>query len=537
MSRTIFISVGLMLAGVATAQLSSQLVASGLSRPVSTAFPPDETNRIFIVEQRVGATTDGRIRIVKNGVLLATPFITISGIGIGGEQGVLGITFHPNYATNGFFYVNFVNSAGTTVIRRYTASPPTADTASTTTGFDIALISQPYENHNGGTIHFGADGYLYIGNGDGGSGNDPQNRAQSLTSELGKFLRVDVNSDGFPGDSTRNYAIPPANPFVGGSTVDDAIWSYGWRNPWKWSFDPVRNNGFGGMVVMDVGQDTMEEVNYEPPATPGLNYGWRVFEGTFNTGLGGGTPPFVAPIAEYPHPEGCSISGGLIYRGVRLGTAFYGRAVYSDFCGAFVRSVGLNFNPDGTATPGTIIDHGFSLGTQVAAVDADPNGEILYVLRNGSVRRLTDLTNRYGISGQVVFSNLDPGAPRPSSATFEFRNVGSTTPLYSLTVGLDATGQFRLPAPTGAFDIAVKRTHWLRRKVTSSTGPNDATGVILTLVNGDVNGDNVVDSDDFDDLVANFGGSGPTADLDENGSVDSDDFDILVGAFGQSGDQ
>lgn len=536
MYRSIFTLALVAATGLGFAQLGSQLVASGLSRPVSTAFPPAETNRIFIVEQRVGTTTDGRIRIVKNGSLLTTPFLTISGIGTGGEQGVLGIAFHPDYATNGYFYVNFVNAAGNTVIRRYQSSPPTSDVANAASGYDIAIISQPYENHNGGTLHFGPDGYLYLGMGDGGSGNDPENRAQNLNSELGKFLRIDVSSDGFPTDATRNYAIPATNPYVGGTAADDAIWSYGWRNPWKWSFDLPRNNGFGGLIVMDVGQDTMEEVNYEPPATPGLNYGWRVFEGTFNTGLGGGTPPFVTPIAEYPHPEGCSISGGLIYRGVRLGLAFYGRAVYSDFCGAFVRSVGLNFNPDGTATPGTIVDHAFSLGTQVAAVDADPNGEILYVLRNGSVRRLTDATNRYGVSGQVVFSNLAPGAPKPASATFEFRSVGSTTPLYTLTVGLDATGRFRLPAPTGAFDIAVKRTHWLRRKLTTSTGPSDATGITLTLINGDINGDNQVDSDDFDELVANFGGAGPTADLDESGGVDSDDFDILVGSFGQIGD-
>lgn len=305
---------------------SSRRIASGLSRPVFVTAPAGDMSRIFIVEQRSSST--GRIRIVKDGNLLGTPFLSVT-VSTGSEQGLLGLAFHPDYANNGFFYINYTRSDGDTVIARYTVSgnPDIADSGSAQT---VMIIDQPFSNHNGGYLAFGPDGYLYIPTGDGGSGNDPGNRAQNINELLGKILRVDVNGDDFPGDGNKNYANPPTNPFVGVNGLDE-IWAIGMRNPWRCDFD----NLTGDLYIGDVGQDVREEIDFQPASsTGGENYGWRCKEGTRCTGLSGCScddTTLVDPIHEYDHGPGCSVSGGVVYRGAAI-AVLPGTYFFSDFC-------------------------------------------------------------------------------------------------------------------------------------------------------------------------------------------------------------
>jgi glucose/arabinose dehydrogenase len=298
-------------------RISTKRIVSGLSRPLYVTAPPGDTDRLFIVEQHTG-----RIRILNlnTGLINSTPFLDIDGLATANEQGLLGMVFDPNYGTNGFFYVNFTETNRTTNIRRYQVSAGDPDIADPGSGTVIITYSQPFSNHNGGWLGFGPDGFLYISTGDGGSGNDPGNRAQDITDQkLGKILRIDVDGDDFPGDETRNYAIPNSNPFVG-KTGDDDIWAYGLRNPWRASFDRLT----GDFYIADVGQGQREEINFQfASSTGGENYGWRVMEGTRcnfpNDTLPCNDPSFTPPIHEYSHvpvPDGgFSITGGYVYRG------------------------------------------------------------------------------------------------------------------------------------------------------------------------------------------------------------------------------
>lgn len=313
------------IAGVGIPELHTTRVASGLFLPVFATYAPGDFSRLFIIEK------PGRIRILNldTGVLSATSFLDINSLVGGGnstndERGLLGLAFHPNYQDNGFFYVDYTNNSSDTTIRRYTvsANPDIADAGSGTT---LLVIDQPFSNHNGGWIGFGPlDGYLYIGMGDGGSANDPGNRAQDITNQLlGKMLRIDV-------DGAAPYGIPPSNPFVG-LTGDDEIWAYGLRNPWRSSFDRET----GDLYIADVGQNAWEEINFQRSASPGgLNYGWRCMEGNHCTGLSGCTcnaASLTDPIHEYFHNQGCSITGGYVYRGCAI-PELQGTYFFSDFC-------------------------------------------------------------------------------------------------------------------------------------------------------------------------------------------------------------
>nr|MDP7290032.1 PQQ-dependent sugar dehydrogenase [Phycisphaerae bacterium] len=315
---------GAVVLAIATAAVSAagiptgtQRVGSGFNRPIFATSPVGDFDRLFVAEQHTG-----RIRILDpdTGTINATPFLDINSLATGNEQGLLGMAFDPDYATNGFFYVNVTVSGGTTHIRRYqiSANPDIANAASAQT---VMTYSQPFSNHNGGWLGFGPnDGLLYISSGDGGAGNDPGGRGQDITNNLlGKMLRIDPSGDDFPADAGRNYANPASNPFVG-VTGDDEIWAYGLRNPWRSSFDRVT----GDLYIADVGQNAREEVDFQPVASSGgENYGWRLREGTIATptgGVGGNAPPgAVDPIYEYTHgggaAQGFSITGGYVYRG------------------------------------------------------------------------------------------------------------------------------------------------------------------------------------------------------------------------------
>jgi len=296
--------------------LTLQSVASGLVLPVDIANAGDGSGRLFIVEQ------DGRIRILSGGQLLPTSFLDITPLlrTSGSEQGLLGVAFHPNYSSNGYFFVNYTRqSDAATVIARYTRSATDANVADPASAKVLLTIAQPYSNHNGGGLRFGPDGLLYIGMGDGGSANDPENRAQDLGTLLGKMLRINVDNPSPP-----YYSIPPGNPF------QNEIWAYGLRNPWRFSFDRAT----GDLFIADVGQGAWEEINFQRAGTgAGANYGWRIMEGAHCSGLGGTCPDasLALPVLEYAHTLGCSVTGGFRYRG-SASPALAGYYLYGDYC-------------------------------------------------------------------------------------------------------------------------------------------------------------------------------------------------------------
>ena len=298
-------------------------VARNLSNPVFITHSGDGSGRLYIVEK------GGRIKILQNGTLRSTPFLNLSAkVSSGSEQGLLGLAFHPSYVDNGKFYVNYTNTSGDTVIAEYTRSSANPNVANPT-GSTLLAIDQPYSNHNGGMLAFGPDRYLYVGMGDGGSSGDPGNRAQSLNTLLGKILRIDVDNEA----GGKKYAIPPGNPFAGVSGLDE-IWSFGLRNPWRFSFD----RRTGDMWIGDVGQNRYEEINRSPAvngvdAGKGLNYGWRVLEGNacFNPSSGCNKAGKSPPMAVYSHSSGCSVTGGYVYRGLAY-RGLVGGYVFGDFC-------------------------------------------------------------------------------------------------------------------------------------------------------------------------------------------------------------
>lgn len=293
-------------------------VAGGLNLPVHIGHAGDGSGRLFLVEQ------PGRILILDNGAVLPTPFLDIRALVLsGGERGMFSVAFPPGYPSKGHFYVDYTRVPdGATVVARYavTVDPNIADNGSETV---LLIVGQPFSNHNGGQLAFGPDGYLYIGMGDGGSGGDPQNNAQSPGTLLGKLLRLDVESGAVP------YGIPADNPFLGDPDFLEEIWALGLRNPWRFSFD----RDTGDLYLADVGQNRVEEVDFLPFGSGGgSNYGWSVMEGDLCFSDPSCTPGgFVLPVATYDHDQGCSVTGGYVYRGSTY-PALQGLYFYGDFC-------------------------------------------------------------------------------------------------------------------------------------------------------------------------------------------------------------
>ncbi len=373
------------------AQLQGQVYATGFQSPIAFVQDPTDRNVQFVVEQR------GRIRVVHNGTIVDGDFLNLSSsVLCCGERGLLGLAFAPNYGSTGRFYVNFTNATGDTVVARFTRSSPTL--ADPSSRFDLQLegtrrsISQPYSNHNGGHLAFGPDGYLYIGLGDGGSGNDPEHRAQNPNELLGKMLRIDVNvldNDAF------GYRIPPDNPFIGASSARDEIWAFGLRNPWRYSFDDVARGGTGALVIADVGQSQREEINYEPRGASGRNYGWRNREGTRDniTSRPLAYQPATDPIFEYGRGDGISVTGGFVYRGTRLGAAHRGRYFFGDYSGR-VWSLALTLESSGEARASDRREHTAELGGSavlglISSFGVDADGEIYVVNHSGRIIRIS----------------------------------------------------------------------------------------------------------------------------------------------------
>lgn len=345
--------------------LALETVATGLSDPLFATAPAGDP-RLFVVEQT------GRIRIVRAGRLLPAPFLDLTDrVRAGGEQGLLSVAFHPRYAENGFLYVDYTDRRGDTRIVRFTASrdPDRADPA---TAREILMVEQPFANHNGGLVMFGPDGMLYVGMGDGGSGGDPYGNGQNQGTLLGKMLRLDV-------DRRDPYSVPRDNPFAGRAGMRGEIWAYGLRNPWRFCFDPPT----GSLVIADVGQNRWEEINLVPANRAGLDYGWNVMEGDhcFRTGNCDRTGR-VIPVVEYGHGEGCSVTGGFVYRGRRM-PSLAGHYFYGDYCRGWIRSFKLE--------PGGVSAHrewrGLKPGN-ITSFGQDGTGELIVCTSDGAVRRI-----------------------------------------------------------------------------------------------------------------------------------------------------
>ncbi len=372
MLKSILVGAALIAAAgsAATAQqLTTQVYQTGVTRPVFMTHAGDGSGRAFIVEQ------PGRVRLVDaNGTLQTTPYLDIQSLVTGGtsssdERGLLGLAFHPDYETNGKLYVNYtatISGSLRTVVAEYTVSSINPNFADPASARIIITIAQPFTNHNGGWLGFGPDGYLYIGMGDGGSGNDPGDRAQRLSFLLGKMLRIDVNNM----DPGLAYAVPASNPFAndGDPNTLAEIWAYGLRNPWRTSFDRLT----GDLWIADVGQSNREEINFQPAGDPGGNhYGWRCREGFAATNLPGcpaSNPLWVDPVHDYGRALGCSITGGYVYRGCELGDAYQGKYFFSDYCTGTI----WYLDPANNYTRTTA----FSSGFNVSSFGEDENGEI-----------------------------------------------------------------------------------------------------------------------------------------------------------------
>jgi len=300
--------------------LTFEVVATGLDHPVDVVAPPGDSRRLFVVEQT------GRVRVVDAGHLRDRPFLDLSGeVSRGYERGLLGIAFHPRFRENGRFFIDYTDRDGDTRIERWQVGP-TQEVADPDSRTLVLRVPQPYRNHNGGCLRFGPDGMLYVGMGDGGSGGDPHGNAQDPGTLLGKLLRLDVDG----GDP---YRVPPDRPFPSRRDARGEIWAYGLRNPWRFAFDFAESL----LYIADVGQDRWEEIDVAPADTAGLDYGWNAFEG--NAPYRGGTDDSrsVRPVLVYGHTDGCSVTGGVVYRGTRY-PALEGHYFFSDICRGWIRS-------------------------------------------------------------------------------------------------------------------------------------------------------------------------------------------------------
>lgn len=413
--------------------------ATGLSNPVEITNAND--SRLFVVQQ------NGIIKIIQpNGTINAADFLNISSkITFGGERGLLGLAFHPQYATNGYFFVYYNNTAGNIVVARYSVSSTNPNIANATSEKIILNIPKPFDNHNGGSIHFAPDGNLWIVTGDGGSGGDPNNNGQNKNSLLGKMLRIDVNS-------TAAYNIPAGNPFVGIDGADE-VWSYGLRNAWKFSFDLTTGNA----LIADVGQGAIEEINKMPISTSALNYGWRCYEGNnaYNTSGCAASSTMTFPVAVYDHSGGkCSITGGYVYRGT-ASPSLQGKYFFADYCSQQI----------GTLDTNNVITWSSAFSGNNFSTFGEDNLKELYVaaVNNGKIYKIT--TSTLGTQ-ENVFNGVRI-YPNPASERVFVEGIRSENTVIKListegkiaidNVKLDSENSFDITAITpGVYYLNIK---------------------------------------------------------------------------------
>ncbi|HVZ94594.1 MAG TPA: PQQ-dependent sugar dehydrogenase [Phycisphaerales bacterium] len=416
----------------AQAQYRAERVVSGLTLPLFVTAPKNDFSRIFIIEQRSGTT--GRIRLANlpSYSLNATPYLSVSPVTTGNEQGLLGLAFHPDFLNNGYFWVYYTASNSANTLARYQANAPfaTSTTANAGSARTLFAISDPFSNHNGGWIGFGPDNMLYIAMGDSGSANDPNGNGQNINTMFGKMHRIDVDGvdnipgndddDGVIGSDLAPYTSPPDNPFAGAIAGRDEIWHYGLRNPWRDSFDRVT----GAMYIGDVGQDAVEEVDYVAPNTPGTmpgdsgyqggkNFGWRCMEGNNCTGLSGctcGSAALTNPI--WPYAQGasnCSVIGGYVYRGCAI-PSLQGNYFFADYCSNSIWTFaysGSGTVSSVTARQGDLAPGGGLSVTSITSFGEDAYGELYIVDQGGEIYKVkTDAAP--GFEGPDCNTNSKP---------------------------------------------------------------------------------------------------------------------------------
>ncbi len=344
-----------------------ELVVEGFNQPTYLTHAGDESGRLFVVER------SGKVRVIQDGELQRDSFMDIDHL-VGSrasEQGLLSLAFHPSFRDNRLLFVNYTNTEGDTVIARYQATADRGEVELATANI-LLTIPQPFANHNGGQLQFGPDGYLYIGTGDGGSANDPLGNGQNINVLLGKMLRLDVDS----GDS---YTIPADNPFVNNPDARPEIWAFGLRNPWRFSFD----RSTGDMYIADVGQNAFEEINHEPAGSGGgFNYGWNIMEGFHCLGRGDcDQTGLILPIAEYSHQQGCSVTGGYVYRGKQF-PALNGVYLYADFCSGKIWGLRLGGEPvELSEMPSGVLDTDLT----ISSFGEDEAGEVYLLSFQGEI--------------------------------------------------------------------------------------------------------------------------------------------------------
>jgi glucose/arabinose dehydrogenase len=471
----------------AFAQLRAVPYATGFSVPVAFIQDPSNPANQFVVQQ------DGRIRLVRNGVVESADFMDIHtsiAYSIGSEQGLLGMAIPGDYATSGRFYVYFNAPNGDIVVARFKRDSEDPLTTDQTTRFDLRwstgerfIQHHTFGNHNGGNMAFGPDGYLYLATGDGGSGNDPQNNAQNMNSLLGKMLRIDVSvSDADP----NGFAVPPTNPFVGSSRPE--IWSVGLRNPWRWSFDDPARGGTGALVIGDVGQSALEEIDYEPAGRGGRNYGWPFREGTAPGANQSPVAfqPLTDPIFVYGRSSGSTVTGGIVYRGSAM-PSYAGRYFFGDFGSGRIWSLALSVNPaTGEATALDLRDHSGMFGPHaVSTFGVDAAGEMYFAnYFTGIIWRIEPS----GPSMSVDKPALNFGAVQTNN-TFVSQTPAQTVRLTQSGVPGTVTWTIASNAP------------WLTVSPTSGTGP-----AVLTVAVQRVAG---LAATQTANLTFSFSGAGP----------------------------
>jgi glucose/arabinose dehydrogenase len=474
--KHLFLLLGALILNGAAHAVELTLIRSDLTQPLLVTHAGDGSNRLFFIEKA------GRIRVQVPGESTTRLFLDIAAkvTPTGGERGLLGLAFHPDYENNRRFFVNYTRvQDGAITIAEYVASPDNANVALTTERV-LLTIPHPLGNHNGGMIAFGPDGFLYIAVGDGGGSNDPNNNAQNKNVLLGKILRIDVNSTA-PGLA---YAIPPDNPLTGATAGRDEIYALGLRNPWRFSFD----RGGGRLWCGDVGQGAREEINI---ISRGGNYGWRIYEGTRCTGLNDGCGVYqtAPPLYEYGHDQGCSITGGYVYRG-RKNTLPLGAYVFADYCAGTI-----SLYHRGAAS---LL---LSTGENISSFGEDEAGEIYVATLGGSIYRLDGaiasvqplrmVEGNSGTAEAVFMVQLSSPAPHPVNLSFTTRNgtaiagqdYQARTDILIFAPG-ETQKQVRIPV-IGDTIIERDETFLLRLPRAYGVRVSDASRGTATIVNDD----------------------------------------------------
>lgn len=529
-------------------QMQNAFPALTFDFPIALTHAGDNTNRIFVTDLY------GKIYVFPNdsNVTLSQKKIFLDIVNLAtydGEMGLLGLAFHPNYASNGYFYVNYndVNTNKTT-IARFSRSAGDPDKADSLSEFKILQIYQPYSNHKGGQIFFGTDGYLYIGMGDGGSQGDPGNRAQNPDSLLGKILRIDVNST----SGGNNYAIPPDNPYaISGGAKE--VYALGFRNPWRFSQDPVTGIIYAG----DVGQNNFEEVNI---LQNGGNYGWRITEGysCYNPPSGCDTSGITMPVKVYDHTGGnCSVTGGYVYRGTRR-PELTGAYIYGDYCSGKVYMLRYN---NGTVTQDSML---IDMPNLILSFGTDQNNELYCCTQQTRIYRFNKSTLSTNVNVTAIpdglYDDVNDRLNKKDSVRVYLRDNAAPHSIVDSAVGILDSLTFTAPvifnrALTGNYYIEVKHRNSLETwsnqvnytvavntnyNFTSASTQAYGSNMISKngkwcLYSGDINQDGFINGNDFTFYSAQFGTIGYlVSDVNGDGVVNGNDFTIFSNNFGRS---